>query len=139
MQLGPPGVPPGMQLGQPQLGQPAVLGMHQQLPPGQFAYQAAPGQPQTYSDLPVCGRKISTSVGTVLKVPKCHQLDAIAMVDPKLDSTLTGKCDADEVCVILWLLTRIRPNFKIPDLRCEYYEQLFEKYKQAADRIKDLA
>ena len=54
-----------------------------------------------------------------------------------LDSSLAGKCDADELAIIVWLLTRIRPDFKIADLRCVYYDDVFEKYEMAAARLRD--
>ena len=81
--------------------------------------------------------KISRSVGTVHKVPKCHQVDGIEHMDKKLDSTLTGEMDSDESAVVVWLLSRLKPDFKLTDLRCEYYEELYLKYKHAAERVKD--
>ena len=80
---------------------------------------------------------ISRSVGTIVKVPKCHQMDAIEQIEPKLDSTLTGKMDYPECAVVIWMLTNIRPDFKVCDMRCDFYEELFSKYKNAAARIKD--
>ena len=61
----------------------------------------------------------------------------MGLIANNLDSTLTGKCDADELAIIVWLLTRIRPDFKIADLRCVYYEDVFEKYEKAASRLRD--
>ena len=81
--------------------------------------------------------KISKSISTIHKVPKCHNVDGVGHIAKNLDSTLTGKCDADELAIIVWLLTRIRPDFKISDLRCIYYEDIFEKYEMAAARLRD--
>jgi len=77
-------------------------------------------------------------VGTIKQLPKCQQVDGIESVEPSLDSTLSGKCDTDELAVIVWLLTRIRPDFRTADLRVEAYEDIFERYKTAATRNKDL-
>jgi len=82
--------------------------------------------------------KISRSVGTIKQLPKCQQVDGIESVEPSLDSTLSGKCDSDELAVLVWLLTRIRPDFRTADLRVEAYEDIFERYKTAATRNKDL-
>ena len=81
--------------------------------------------------------KISRSVGTVLKIPKSHQVDGLLAIDAKLDSTLTGKMDIEELAVAIWILTRIRPDFKLPDLRCEFYDEIHAKYKHASERIKE--
>jgi len=62
----------------------------------------------------------------------------IEHVDKTLDPTLTGKMDQDELAVTVWMLTHLRPSMKLSDLRVEYYEQLFQRYKQASDRLKDL-
>ena len=79
---------------------------------------------------------ISRSVATVQKIPKCHQVDGVTAIEASLDSTLSGKCDQDELAVMVWILTRIKPNFKISDLRCEYYEDIYELYKSAASRLR---
>ena len=59
--------------------------------------------------------KIANSVSTIHKIPKCHNVDGVGLIAKNLDATLTGKCDADELAIIVWLLTRIRPDFKIAD------------------------
>ena len=62
---------------------------------------------------------IAKNVLVISKIPKCHQLDGIAAVDPSLDATLCGKWNKEELCVVVWLLTRITPNFKITHSVCE--------------------
>ena len=81
--------------------------------------------------------QISASVSCVGKIPRCHQLDGINVIDPNLDSTLCGKCEQDELAVIVWMLTGIRPDFKLTDLRCGDYEAIADKYKFAANRLKE--
>ena len=54
-----------------------------------------------------------------------------------MDSTLCGKCEPDELAVIPWLLTRVRPDFKLSDLRCGDFEAVVEKIKFAANRLKE--
>ena len=49
--------------------------------------------------------KIANSVSTIHKIPKCHNVDGVGLIAKNLDSTLTGKCDADELAIIVWLLT----------------------------------
>lgn len=82
--------------------------------------------------------KITTASVPLNKLPKCHLLDAVEMVsDKSLDATLTGHCEEDELCIILWLMTKIQPSMKTPDLRCEYYDELSAMFKKAADRVSE--
>ena len=97
----------------------AMHGMHAAMQWGPMAmnHHAMAMSGEQASGPPV--QRISSSITYVYKVPKCHQLDGIAAVDPALDPTLTGKMELDEIAVCVWLLTRIRPDFKVCDLRVE--------------------
>jgi len=53
-----------------------------------------------------------------------------------LDSTLTASCDQDLLAVIIWLLTRLKPNQGIRDLRCERYIDLYLRFRAASNRFK---
>ena len=55
-----------------------------------------------------------------------------------LDSTLTAAatCDQDLLAIVLWLLTRIKPNQIITDLRCEHYIDLYLRFRAASNRVK---
>ena len=107
------------------------------------ALQAASGQfyipvpqPPTVQTEPQM-YKISTSIQYIYKIPKCHQVDGIHLIVKQLDPTLTGKMDQEEAAVVVWILTGIRPDFKLSDLRCNFYQQLLEKYMHAAERLKE--
>ena len=111
--------------------------------PAAGAVQAASGQfyipvpqPPTVQTEPQM-YKISTSIQYIYKIPKCHQVDGIHLIVKQLDPTLTGKMDQEEAAVVVWILTRIRPDFRLHDLRCNFYQQLFEKYMHAAERLKE--
>ena len=93
--------------------------------------------PMPQTEATIKKKKVSGSVSTVHKIPKCHQVDGIQAIEASLDATLSGKCDQDELAVIVWILTRIKPNFKISVLRCGYYEDVSESYKIAAGLVKD--
>ena len=80
---------------------------------------------------------ISRSATTLSKIPKCHNVDGIFQVDARLDPTLTAKMETDEISITVWLVTRMRPDVRVVDLRCEYYEELWVKYEVAAKRLKD--
>ena len=64
-------------------------------------------------------------------------LDGIALIYERLDPSFTGKMDAAELPVLVWIITKIRPNFRIADFRCEYFESVREKYLVAASRLKE--
>ena len=64
-------------------------------------------------------------------------LDAVEHFDKRLDPTITGKCDQDELCVVVWMFTRIKPNFSIADLKAVSWKDLWQKYENAALRLKD--
>ena len=80
---------------------------------------------------------VSKSVSYILKLPKCHFVDCFQLIDTRLDPTLTGKLEQDEAALVLWILTRVRPNFKVWDLRCSTYEEIFVCLQAAAQREKD--
>ena len=56
--------------------------------------------------------KIPKCIKRVHEIPKCHQLDGIALIDERLDPTLTGKMEQEETVIVIEMLTKIRPNFK---------------------------
>lgn len=80
---------------------------------------------------------ISTSISCVLKVPKSQQIDGIVSIAPSLDSTLTGQCESDVLAVLVFMLTGIKANFPLSQLRVTYYEELWEKYAVAAKRTEE--
>ena len=78
------------------------------------------------------------TMSPINKVPKAYLIDAVDEVSAQvLDATLTGNCDQDELAVILWLLGRVQPKMKISDLRCEYYDEVSDRFKRAAKRVRD--
>ena len=72
------------------------------------------------------------------KLPKIRLGEALEFIEEVLDSTLTAAatCDQDMLAILIWLLTRIRPNLMISDLRCERYIDLYLRLRAACNRIK---
>ena len=90
-------------------------------------YIAAPAMaPMPQTEATIKKKKVSGSVSTVHKIPKCHQVDGIQAIEASLDATLSGKCDQDELAVIVWVLTRTKSNFKISELRQRRTQICFE-------------
>ena len=125
---------------QQQLMQPVV---QQQLLPHQQQQQQQQqqqlGQP-SLPELAPSGKKmvkISSSTTTVAKIPKCHLVEAIHILSERIDPTLTAKCAADELVIIIWCLTNMEPFFGLAALSCEFYSELYTRIKTSADRVRD--
>ena len=81
-------------------------------------------------------KKLTTGGISISKLPKIRLSESVEFVEPHLDSTLLAQCDQDLLAMIVWLLTRIRPNIKIQDLRCDVYVEIYIRFKNAAARLK---
>ena len=60
-------------------------------------------------------------------------LDYVAGFDP----AITADLDQVTMAVLVWCLTRVRPNVVITDLRSTTYMDLYETLKHAAERVKE--
>ena len=72
------------------------------------------------------------------RLPKNRLGEALEFLEEVLDSTLTAAatCDQDMLAILIWLLTRIKPNQMITDLRCERYIDVYLRVRAASNRIK---
>lgn len=82
-------------------------------------------------------QKVTTAVIPLTKMPNKHKVESIEAVAPELDPTLTGNLQADELTIILFVLTRVRSDMKLQDLRVEYYDDITRSMAKAASRLKD--
>ena len=82
--------------------------------------------------------RLTSSISTILRIPKIHQVDCLQKMDSFLDSTLIGKCDSQELVVIVWLFTRIKPGFKIADMRCDDYDATVDHQMESNAKLKSL-
>ena len=93
---------------------------------------------RTYKASAEAWRKI-TSTGIMLcKLPMIRLGEALEFLEEGLDSTLTAQptCDQDLLGMTVWLLTKIKPNLMISDLRCTRYIELYDRLRRASNRIK---
>ena len=60
-------------------------------------------------------------------------LDYVAGFDP----AITADLDQVTMAVLVWCLTRVRPNIVITDLRSRTFMDLYETLKHAAERVKE--
>ena len=81
---------PGLQSGYGQSASPAMAG------------GLTPETPKT--------SQISNNVGMIMEMPNCRLRDALAVIDKRLDPTLTGKLEQDDFAVVIWAFTKIWPN-----------------------------
>ena len=57
-----------------------------------------------------------------LKFPKMYGLAALKYFDERFDPTLTGNNDPEEIAIVIWLLTGIKPLYACSNLGCKTWE-----------------
>ena len=72
-----------------------------------------------------------------LKIPKMWALAAFKYFDERFDQTLTGNCDSEELAIMIWLMTNVKPLYSCANLACTTWEQLFAKLETGQQRKKD--
>ena len=72
-----------------------------------------------------------------LKFPKMYALEALQYFDERLDQTLTGNCDQEEIAIMIWLLTGIKPLHPCSNLGCKTWQQLYRSLDKGQQRKKD--
>ena len=83
-------------------------------------------------------KPVTTASVPIQKLPMCRLTEAVEFVEPKLDVTLTATLDLAVLSVIMWDLTRLKPDMKISELRCTTYLELWLRMRCAAERYKNL-
>ena len=109
--------------------------------PSQQGYLQQPVVPtQAPGQLPVPDgkrQKITTAAIPLSKMPNKHKVESIEALVPQLDPTLTGNLPADELTIILFLLTRVKSDMKLTDLRADFYDDVTKAMEKASVRLKD--
>ena len=82
--------------------------------------------------------KVTTASIPLCKLPKVRLAEALEFLEERLDSTITSNAYADQelLSITVWLITNIKPNTKITDLRCKYYVEIYERLRAAKERKK---
>ena len=73
-----------------------------------------------------------------LKFPRKFGIALLKFLDERFDPTLTGNSNQEEIAIIIWLLTGMRPLYPCNDLGCKYWEDLFEAIAKGQARKKDI-
>ena len=81
---------------------------------------------------------MTTSATFLGKLPVVRFLQLLEAANPELDSTLTANLDVNTVLRLIYLLSRIRPDTKASMLRCRTYKAMFESFRKASQRGKEL-
>ncbi len=120
------------QMQQPQTQQPLVA----MLPPSvqqetQAVYSSVPGW------RPGMETKVTTAGWPLFKLPKVRLTESIEFVESELDVTLLAGRSTQCLIIILWELTRVRPETRIQDLRCSLYIEIYMRLRRAAERHKE--
>ena len=82
--------------------------------------------------------KVTTASIPLCKLPKIRLAEAIEFLEEKLDATITSNTYVDQelASIVVWLMSGIKPNTKITDLRCKYYIEIYERLRAAKERKK---
>ena len=80
--------------------------------------------------------QISHAGGLVMEVPKVRKSEALEEVCDAFDATSTADLSMGSMDKLLWLVTHVRPNTKLADLRCVAWRDLFRKLQQARKRVE---
>jgi hypothetical protein len=79
--------------------------------------------------------RITGSASILHALPKTRRAQLLEHIDPRLDAALTADLDTESISKILWMLTKVKPNTKIADLRVKRYDQLGSLMRRAAVRV----
>ena len=71
-----------------------------------------------------------------MDVPKVRKSEALEEVCSTLDATSTADLAMGSMDKLLWLLTHVRPNTKLADLRCRTWRDLYRKLQLASKRVE---
>ena len=72
----------------------------------------------------------------VLKLPKTRLQQVVEALDSTFDSVLTAELEGPDLCRILWIFARTKPQTRVVALRAKTYKDLCERFKTAALRMK---
>ena len=84
--------------------------------------------------------KVTTASIPICKLPKVRLTEAIEFLEERLDSTITSNAHVTQelAAIVIWLLSGIKPNTKLTDLRCKHYVEVYDRFRAAKDRKKAL-
>ena len=139
------GTGPGMQQGPQATWGPQHPPQQQQQLLGYFDHQMGPpvpvpgpvhalDDPSGEERTPIGGR----SAPVPLKFPRRQGMACLKFLDERFDPTLTGNSNQDEIAIIIWLLTGMRPLYPCNDLGCKYWDELFAAIAKGQARKKDI-
>ena len=77
--------------------------------------------------------QVSHAGGLMMEVPKVRKSEALEEVCSTLDATSTADLAMASMDKLLWLLTHVRPNTKLADLRCITWRDLYRKLQLASN------
>ena len=72
-----------------------------------------------------------------IKFPKVHGLACLKFFDERFDPTLTGWCTQEEISILIWMLTNIKPHYACCHLDCKFWGELFKALGKGHTRKKD--
>ena len=74
-----------------------------------------------------------------MKLPLVRLGEALEEIDQEFDATITADLTELDRSIVIWMLTKCKPNLRISELRCESYKELFDKLAHLGARSKKRA
>ena len=69
--------------------------------------------------------------------PRNHALAGIKFFDARFEHTLTGFCEKEDLAILVWMITGVKPLYRCADLNCTHWKQLFEALNKGQERKED--
>ena len=87
-----------------------------------------------YTEIPECAQRVEFH-----KLPTANLRACVQHVHSAFDRAVTCRLTQNMLCVLLWMLTQIRPGYKTGMLHCTYYEEVYDFFRRCRDRWRDRA
>ena len=81
-------------------------------------------------------KPLTTGSIPLFKLPKCRLTEGIEFLCNEIDCTLTAPLDQLMLSLIVWELTRVKPDIKITEFHATSYLDLYLRLRGANERIK---
>ena len=80
------------------------------------------------------GAKITTVSLPLHKLPRSRLSEAAEVLNPDWDATITAHLGSHAMSALIWMMTKVRPDLKVTELRVQTYEELYQRFETAQTR-----
>lgn len=80
--------------------------------------------------------RVTSSATFISTLPRARRTQLLECIDKRLDAALLSDVPSEVVNKFLWLVTRVKPNTRVSELRVRRYKDLAALFRRAAARIR---